>query len=57
MDAEYETWEQVASWVIYCLATCVHDNMLGYTREAKNSKEAWENLKKIFAANTTTQKL
>ena len=38
--------------------TCVDDHMLGYIREAKTPKEAWENLKiQIFAANTTTQKL
>ena len=42
---------------MYCLATCVHDHMLGYIREAKTPKEAWENLKKIFAANTTARKL
>ena len=50
---EYATWEQAASCVMYCLATCVHDHMLGYIREAKTPKEAWENLSKIFAANTT----
>ena len=50
---EYTTWEQAASRVMYCLATCVHDHMLGYIREAKMLKEAWENLRKIFAANTT----
>ena len=31
--------------------------MLGYIREAKIPKEAWENLRKIFAANTTARKL
>ena len=31
--------------------------MLGYIHEAKTPKEAWENLRKIFAANTTTRKL
>ena len=31
--------------------------MLGYIREAKTPKEGWENLKKIFVANTTAQKL
>ena len=31
--------------------------MLGYIREAKTSKEAWGNLKKIFMANTTECKL
>ena len=31
--------------------------MLGYVRNAKTPKEAWENLKNIFAASTTTHKL
>ena len=31
--------------------------MLGYIREAKTPKEAWENLRKIFAANTTARRL
>ena len=31
--------------------------MLGYIRDAKTPKEAWENLRKIFAASTTTRKL
>ena len=31
--------------------------MLGYIQEAKTPKEAWGNLKKIFAANTTIRKL
>ena len=42
---------------MYCLATCVHDHILGYIREAKTAKEAWEKLKKIFTANTTARKL
>ena len=42
---------------MYCLATCVHDHMLGYIREAKTPKEAWEKLHKIFAANTTAKRL
>ena len=36
---------------------CVHDHLLGYIREAKTPKEAWENLKKIFAVNTMARKL
>ena len=56
-DPGYATWEQAASRVMYCLATCVHDPMLGYIREAKMPKEAWENLHKIFAANTTARRL
>ena len=39
------------------METCIHDHMLGYIREAKAPKEAWENLRKIFVANTTTRKL
>ena len=39
------------------MATGVHDHMLGYIHEAKTSKEAWENLRNIFATNTITRKL
>ena len=42
---------------MYCLATCVHDHMLSHIRDAKTPKEAWENLKKMYAANTTARKL
>ena len=31
--------------------------MLGYICESKTPKEAWEKLKKIFAANTVARKL
>ena len=55
--ADHPGWEQVASCILYCLASCVHDHMLNYIREAKMPKEAWENLKKILAANTATRKL
>ena len=54
---KYSTWEQAASRVMYSLATCVHAHMLGYICKAKTSKEAWENLRKIFAANITARKL
>ena len=54
---KYATWEQATSRVMYCLAICVHDHMLDYIREAKTPKEAWENLQKIFVANTTARKL
>ena len=27
--ANYPAWEQAASRVLYCLASCVHDHMLG----------------------------
>ena len=46
-----------ASRVLYCLATCVHDHMLSHIRDAKTPKEAWENLKKIFSADTSARKL
>ena len=46
--ANYPTWEQGASRVMYCLATCVHDHMLSHIRDAKKPKEAWENLKKML---------
>ena len=49
-DAEYPNWDQGANQVMYCLATCVHDHMLGHIRDAKTPKEAWENLWKIFSA-------
>ena len=54
---DFLAWEQVACRVLYCLASCVHDQMLGYIRDAKTLKEAWENLKKIFATSTMTHKL
>ena len=37
---DYPTWEQATSHVLCCLASCVHDHMLGYIREAKTLKEA-----------------
>ena len=54
---DYPTWEQAANRVLYCLASCVHDHMLGYIRDSKTPKEAWEKLKKIFASDTATRKL
>ena len=39
---KYTTWDQVASRLMYFLATCVHDHMLGFVREMKTPKEAWE---------------
>ena len=54
---DYPTCEQAASRVLYYSASCVHYHMLGYIQEAKTSKEALENLEKIFAANTTAGKL
>ena len=48
-NPEYSTWEQATSRVMYFLATCVHDQMCGYIREAKTLKEAWENLKNCLS--------
>ena len=42
---------------MYCLATCDHDRMLGYIGEAKTPKEAQDNLRMIFVANTIAMKL
>ena len=56
-NANYPTWEQGTSRVMYCLATCVHNHMLSHIQDAKTPKEAWENLKKLFPANTSTRKL
>ena len=54
---DYPAWKQAASRVLYCLASCVHEHMIDYIQEAKTSKEAWGNLKKIFAANTASRNL
>ena len=51
------TWEQAASRLMYCLVRCLHDHMLGYICKPKTLKEAWDNLRKIFAANTTARRL
>ena len=56
-NANYPTWEQGASRVMHFLETCVHDHMLSHIRDAETPKEAWENLKKILAANTSARKL
>ena len=56
-NAKYPTWEQGASRVMNFLETCVHEHMLSHIRYAKTPKEAWENLKTIFATNITTRKL
>ena len=41
---DFPEWEQGASRVLYCLMSCLHDQMLGYIKDAKKPKEAWENL-------------
>ena len=54
---DFPAWEQSASRVLYCFASCVGEQLLSYVRDAKTPKGAWENLKKIFAASTTARKL
>ena len=51
---DFLAWEQGASRLLYYLASCVHDQMLGYIKDTKMPKDAWENLRKIFAASTIT---
>mgnify|MGYP002776101311 CR=1 FL=1 len=53
----HPAWEQTVSPVLYFVASCIHDHMLSYIREARMPKEAWGNLKKIFVPNTTARKL
>ena len=53
----FPAWEEGSSRVLYCIASYVHDQMVGYIRDAKTLKEAWENLRKIFATSTTARKL
>ena len=36
----FPTWEQAPSRVLYCFASCVHDQMLRYIRDAKLLKDA-----------------
>ena len=31
---DFPVWEQGASRVLYCLASCVHDQMFGYIQDA-----------------------
>ena len=54
---DFRAWEQLASRVLYCFASCVGEQLLSYIRDTKMSKGDWENLKKIFAASTTARKL
>ena len=54
---DFPAWEQSASRVLYSFASRVGDQLLRYIRDAKTPKDAWGNLKKIFAASTTTRKL
>ena len=54
---DFPAWDQSASKVLYCFASSVGDKLLSYIRDAKSPKEAWGNLKKVFAASTTARKL
>mgnify|MGYP000600810443 CR=1 FL=1 len=53
---DFPAWEQLRSRVLYCFATCVGKQLLRYIRDVKTPKDAWGNLKKIFAASSTTRK-
>ena len=54
---DFPAWEQSASRVLYCFAFCVSEQVLSYIRDARTPKDAWGNLKKIFAASTIARKL
>ena len=56
-DRDFLAWEQSASRVLYCFASCVGEQLLSYIRDVKTPKDAWGNLKKIFAASTIATKL
>ena len=47
----------LANKVLYYFASIIGDQLLSYIRDVKMPKEAWGNLKKIFAASTTARKL
>ena len=53
---DFRAWEQSASRILYFFASCVGEQLLSYDRDAKTPKGVWENLKKIFAVNTTARK-
>ena len=42
---------------MYCFTSSNTNQLLSHIRDAKMPNEAWENLKKIFAASTTARKL
>ena len=49
---DFPAWEQSASRVLYCFASCVGEQLLSYIRDAKTPKDVLGNLKKIFATST-----
>ena len=46
--ADYPAWEQVASRVLYCLASCVHEHMRGYIRDSKTPKKLGKNSRRFL---------
>ena len=54
---DFSAWEQAASRVLYCFASCVSDQLLSYIRDARTATDAWANLKRIFTTDTTSKKL
>ena len=49
--------KRMASKVMYYFTSSVNDQLLSHIRDTKMPKEAWTNLKKVFAASTTARKL
>ena len=50
-------WEETESRVMYFFASSVSNQLLSHIPITKMPKEAWTNLKKVFAASTTARKL
>ena len=48
---DFPVWVQSASRVMYYFASSFGDQLLSHVRDAKTSKEAWGNLKKVFAGS------
>ena len=46
-NRDFLAWEQATSYILYCLTSCVHDQMVSYIKDAKSPNDAWGNLKKI----------
>ena len=53
----FPAWEQAANKVIYYFTSNVGNQLLAHIQDAKMPKEAWRNLKRVFAASTMAQKL
>ena len=52
---DFPSWEQSARKVLYYFTFSVGDQLLSHNRDAKTPKEAWGNLKKIFAGRYLPQ--